>query len=1049
MPVLISVDHLLFLTLTLILFEYGLCFNLETRLPVIKEGPEGSYFGYSVAQHQIIQDNGQRTSVLLIGAPKAKSGSYNSSGAVYSCPLSTFRDHVVDCKQLPIDKNIEFNSLNNRPIKDDQWLGVTVSSGGPGGYVMACAHRYILAGDDYQWGQGICYSLKQNLIDFGRTWQPCQNRPVNKAHEQYGYCQAGTSGLITEDNTIVIGTPGPFTWRGTIFTNTVSFRIKDDKRWYFGPLLEETSPVDKYSYLGMSVTSGIFFNGTRSFVGGAPRSNGTGQVVFFAKNRPDVTFVIQLILNGEKFASSFGYSLTSIDVNSDGFLDLVVGAPFYFDKGKGGAIYIYMNSAKGISENTEPIKITGKSESRYGFAVENAGDLNQDGFPDLAVGAPYEEGGGTVYIYSGSEDGLILTPSQVIQPENINKASNLVTFGYSLNGRMDMDGNGYPDLLIGCYESNSVVLLRSRPVLDIATSVKGQLSSIDPDKKGCEKDRNAPGVCFSFEACFQFNSTSISTFDALKLKYKIEAETFTGRKYYRVRFKSSLDSDTPNIVEKEVIMKGSSFNRKHCSEEVVYLKDKSDIQNPVQFKLTYSLIQKDPVQPIPGDLLPDVNVYPILNQKEASRIFEAKFLKDCGANDICESFIDVAVDINLKRDEQNKPVLYLGEKQLALSVKVTNTKEPAYDAMLFVFHPASLSYVGKRVVKGDQIECVPFNSTVTKCELGNPLKASEVELLIRFNPKDVASDERSFKMSVKVNTTSVDENVREDTEIETSIVKLAELEIRGASQPEQAFYGGDSSKVPVYVDDVGSEVVHIYEIINHGPWLATGVEVVVSWPYEAIGTYEHGKWLLYIVENPEIIGNGYCELDPAQLNPLKLQRHPEELRLASASSYRKRIKRGVEPQELRMEGKIVKVVNLDCEKGTAKCFQFECYFRSIERGSTAIVRIKARLWNSTFVSDYPSVDWVTVSSKAHIRGISEDIRQTDEANDYASAETKAYPDIALYQKTEEVALWIIILAACAGILLLIILIIILWKCGFFKRKKPGYEPAPTHEKEYM
>ncbi|GFY75146.1 integrin alpha-PS1 [Trichonephila inaurata madagascariensis] len=195
-------------------------------------------------------------------------------------------------------------------------------------------------------------------------------------------------------------------------------------------------------------------------------------------------------------------------------------------------------------------------------------------------------------------------------------------------------------------------------------------------------------------------------------------------------------------------------------------------------------------------------------------------------------------------------------------------------------------------------------------------------------------------------------------------------------------------------------------IINHGLWLVTGVEVFVSWSYETIGSYKHGKWLLYIVENPEVIGNDYCELDPSQLNPLKLQRHPEELRLASASSYCKRVKRGVEPQELRMEGKIVKVVNLDCEKGTAKCFQFD--------------------------------------SRAHICAISDDIRQTDENNGYTFAETKAYPDIALYQKTEEVALWIIILAACAGILLLIILIIILWK-----RNKPGYEPAPMHKKRIL
>ncbi|GFU99221.1 hypothetical protein TNCV_2008391, partial [Trichonephila clavipes] len=64
-----------------------------------------------------------------------------------------------------------------------------------------------------------------------------------------------------------------------------------------------------------------------------------------------------------------------------------------------------------------------------------------------------------------SEDGIILTLSQVIQPEDIKVLSNtfnqnFLTFGYSLNGRIDIDNNGFPDLLIGCYESNTIVLLR-------------------------------------------------------------------------------------------------------------------------------------------------------------------------------------------------------------------------------------------------------------------------------------------------------------------------------------------------------------------------------------------------------------------------------------------------------------------------------------------------------------------------------------------------------------------------------------------------------------
>ncbi|GBN11989.1 hypothetical protein AVEN_236464-1, partial [Araneus ventricosus] len=68
----------------------------------------------------------------------------------------------------------------------------------------------------------------------------------------------------------------------------------------------------------MSVTSGKFFGNETSFVGGAPRGNGTGQVVFYRKNKMESTFLTELVLNGEQFASSYGYSLAPMDINSDG-----------------------------------------------------------------------------------------------------------------------------------------------------------------------------------------------------------------------------------------------------------------------------------------------------------------------------------------------------------------------------------------------------------------------------------------------------------------------------------------------------------------------------------------------------------------------------------------------------------------------------------------------------------------------------------------------------------------------------------------------------------
>lgn len=69
--------------------------------------------------------------------------------------------------------------------REDQWLGVTVKSQGEGGYAMVCAHRYVHRGTDFRWGNGICYSLT-NYLDYGRSYEPCKNRLVDLAHEQYG-----------------------------------------------------------------------------------------------------------------------------------------------------------------------------------------------------------------------------------------------------------------------------------------------------------------------------------------------------------------------------------------------------------------------------------------------------------------------------------------------------------------------------------------------------------------------------------------------------------------------------------------------------------------------------------------------------------------------------------------------------------------------------------------------------------------------------------------------------------------------------------------------
>ena len=131
----------------------------------------------------------------------------------------------------------------------------------------------------------------------------------------------------------------------------------------------------------------------------------------------------------------------------------------------------------------------------------------------------------------------------------------------------------------------------------------------------------------------------------LKLNYYIEAETYSGvKKFSRVWFGSG--KTKPHYVNRIVSLDPSKLM--HCQQETVYLKENTrDIQSPIKFRLNYTLIQEEPVMPDEGEPLPDIKNYPILNQQEAARVFEAVFQKDCGDNDICESDLQLEANLNL------------------------------------------------------------------------------------------------------------------------------------------------------------------------------------------------------------------------------------------------------------------------------------------------------------------------------------------------------------------------------------------------------------------
>jgi hypothetical protein len=102
------------------------------------------------------------------------------------------------------------------------------------------------------------------------------------------------------------------------------------------------------------------------------------------------------------------------DVNGDGYADVIVGAEEY-DAGLSneGAAFVFLGSAAGIADGT-PATASAQLESDQtggllGASVAGAGDVNGDGFADVAVGAPdYDapsSAEGAAFVFTGNGDG--------------------------------------------------------------------------------------------------------------------------------------------------------------------------------------------------------------------------------------------------------------------------------------------------------------------------------------------------------------------------------------------------------------------------------------------------------------------------------------------------------------------------------------------------------------------------------------------------------------------------------------------------------------------
>jgi len=160
----------------------------------------------------------------------------------------------------------------------------------------------------------------------------------------------------------------------------------------------------------------------------------------------------------------FGSALAAIDdLDGDGAPDLAVGAPGADDNGPDrGAVWILFLDSEGkvlqerkIAQDEGGFGGNLDDDDRFGSAVATIGDVNGDGVPDLAVGAPNDDDGpdnaGAVWILFMNTDGTVSTWEKVSDKEggfngNLDAEDH---FGAAVAGIGDLDNDGIPDLAVG------------------------------------------------------------------------------------------------------------------------------------------------------------------------------------------------------------------------------------------------------------------------------------------------------------------------------------------------------------------------------------------------------------------------------------------------------------------------------------------------------------------------------------------------------------------------------------------------------------------------
>ncbi|XP_014675422.1 PREDICTED: integrin alpha-PS2-like [Priapulus caudatus] len=940
-------------------------FNVDLRTLTMHKGPSDSLFGFSIAQHVY-----RGESWLLVGAPKTQTNQpgITQGGAVFRCRP----EETNDCQIVPFDtqgNNVALNGPQWLQIdeKSHQWFGASVQSGGPDGYIMACAPRYVYFSVNFQRREpvGACFATKD--MGRGNEYAPCrtavQSEPFPRwGYHRQGFCQAGFSLQITDDERAIVGAIGSWYWQGQVYSQNLN-KNEDLKATNEGPATEDDS------YLAFATDLGEF-NGDNSqdIVAGMPKWNLTGQVVVMDTNLGSLHN-----MTGEQYGSSYGAAVAATDLNGDGLDDVVVGAPYFYKEDEElsyetGRVYIYYQNKRHHFPASKTVIIDGDDDGgRFGQAISAIGDVDQDGYNDIAIAAPYggKRGRGIVYIYHGSKKGLVIPAVQVILAEDVSRR--LHAFGYSLAGGMDLDGNEYPDFSVGAYESDRIVHFKSRPVVTFEANLKINPNDISLDEQGCRLRDNTYVPCVVVTSCLQYYGKGTPQQLVVNVTQTLDVKKAVGQRlFFQHNEGKNVESSSIRLMRET----------KWCRAFHVYLRTNvRDKLSPITVEVKYNMVDTEPED--------SLVLRPIQNSKVDNYVHkQVNIQKDCGQDNIC--IPDLQVTAKTLTEEYQ-----IGTSDdIFLDISVVNANEDAFEAQVLVAMPDGVDFIKLVKGTGDDSANVLCSYTTLKasendteqgmivCDVGNPLSRGHgVDFKLKLNPGNINGSQDELQFIVQANSSNPEHNRTMYDNVVPIIIPVkvsTKIKMTGISEPEQVIFPSDyeMTVAPTTEEEIGPEITHVYEVQNIGNSLISQGEVKILWPSF---TKLKGH-LLYLIATPIVVGGdgtGSCQannVNPARVKALEKTKTIEELirrnrsettegKTSSPSSssslntveekHSVKVKRATSEERLlhvdELEGR------LKCEN--KECAMITCSTGQLEPTEYVVIFVRSRLWLETLVAE--------------------------------------------------------------------------------------------------